>query len=280
MAFGAFVTFVLKMLAIFLEQCAIGMMLGEYLWVRKLVMINSIEIRTFKLLLAAKGLTKPKCAILLGGPDWPVSVLTGILRLNVLQMLIGSSPFIFLNTPTVMGGAFQLRTAESEMWATLGIVGFAMALATQSTAGVFCWYYLFEAAEDRREELDAMELDKEVQAAEIIDAKKSAIYRKVVQWEKLPVVMKLLLIVGTIFQGMWLNLAIYAGGNCWQKLDVASPLSGPPLFAGMTASGTKRAQTVADWFSWIKVRVPPILVSSAYLHHWMLCYHACGWLDI
>jgi hypothetical protein len=41
---------------------------------------------------------------------------TGILRLSVLQMLIGSTPFLLLNTPTVMGGAFQLRRAESDMW--------------------------------------------------------------------------------------------------------------------------------------------------------------------
>ena len=114
--FAAVVTFVLKQLAIFLEQVAIGMTLGQKLIVRQFVQINSPEIKAIKLILDTPGLNAKKCSILLGGPDWPTSVLTGILRLNVCSMLVGSSPFFFLNTPTVIGGAFQLRTAESDKW--------------------------------------------------------------------------------------------------------------------------------------------------------------------
>ena len=47
--------------------------------------------------------------VLCGGPDWPTSVLTGILRLDVKQMILGSTPFLLLNTPTVMAGAFVLN---------------------------------------------------------------------------------------------------------------------------------------------------------------------------
>eukprot|EP01047_Picozoa_sp_COSAG01_P016815 COSAG01_NODE_872_length_12988_cov_4.918846_8_plen_971_part_00 len=250
--FGSTVTFILKMFAIFLEQCAIGMVLGQYVSVRKLVQINSVEIRCIKLILDTPGLNLKKCSILLGGPDWPTSVLTGILRLNVLQMLIGSSPFFFLNTPTVLGGAFQNRTAESDMWATLGIVGFAMAAMTQGSAGALCFYYVFDTAEERREELEAMEDDKEVAEAEAVAAEKQAMYDEVTRWRILPVHIKALLSVGAVLQGVWLSLAIFKGGSCWESLEVSSPLSGPPLFAGVAEDGSRRDKTFADWVSWVK----------------------------
>jgi hypothetical protein len=88
--------------------------------VRKFVGINSAEMRAIRMLVSVPGFNWKKCCILLGGPDWPTSVLTGILRLSVPQCLLGSSPFIILNTPTVIGGALQLRRAEGDMWSTLG----------------------------------------------------------------------------------------------------------------------------------------------------------------
>eukprot|EP01047_Picozoa_sp_COSAG01_P047440 COSAG01_NODE_4531_length_4948_cov_5.839905_9_plen_106_part_00 len=80
----ALVTFALKMCAIFLEQVAIGMNLGKLLAVRKLVQVNSIEIKAIKVILDTKGLNLKKVAILCGGPDWPTSVLTGGRALSIL----------------------------------------------------------------------------------------------------------------------------------------------------------------------------------------------------
>ena len=53
-----------------------------------------------KEILETKGLGMGKVMILIGGPDWPTSVLTGILNLSYVQMLIGSLPVILLTGPT------------------------------------------------------------------------------------------------------------------------------------------------------------------------------------
>ena len=45
-----------------------------------------------------------KVCILVGGPDWPTSVLTGILGLDVFEMLLGSCPILLLIAPTCMAG--------------------------------------------------------------------------------------------------------------------------------------------------------------------------------
>merc|ERR1711871_1744195 len=72
-------------------------------------MVNSVTIRAIRKILSSPGLSWSKVCILCGGPDWPTSVLTGILRLNLASMLCGSMPIIFLIVPTVAAGALQLK---------------------------------------------------------------------------------------------------------------------------------------------------------------------------
>eukprot|EP01048_Picozoa_sp_COSAG05_P029920 COSAG05_NODE_10106_length_582_cov_25.541850_1_plen_67_part_10 len=67
------------MLAITMQQKIIGGGLGTKVGVRSAVGVNSTAVRAIKLVLSdPKCLTLGKVAILVGGPDWPTSVLTGI----------------------------------------------------------------------------------------------------------------------------------------------------------------------------------------------------------
>ena len=59
------------------------------------------------MVLRQPGLGFGKCSILCGGPDWPTSVLCGILKLNVWQMVVGLTPMFFYVAPSVVAGAFQ-----------------------------------------------------------------------------------------------------------------------------------------------------------------------------
>ena len=237
--FASVVTFILKMCAIFLEMVVIGMTLGKKLVVRKFVGINSAEMRAIRMLVSVPGFNWKKCCILLGGPDWPTSVLTGILRLSVPQCLLGSSPFIILNTPTVIGGALQLRRAEGDMWSTLANVGFAMSAATQGTATSLCMYYVFDCSDKNREELEAMPDDEEVKAAEEVSERDAVMYKAATDWKtKVPGNIKIVLIIGAILNGTFVFLGALLGSKCWVSVDVADPISGPPLYG--------------DWFAWIQ----------------------------
>jgi hypothetical protein len=237
--FAAFITFILKMCAIFLEQVVIGMNLGKKLVVRKFVQINSTEMRAIRVLLEVPGFNWKKCVILLGGPDWPTSVLTGILRLSVFQCLLGSSPFIILNTPTVIGGSLQLRRAEGDMWATLANVGFAMAAATQGSATTLCTYYIFDTADKRRAELEAMPDDEEVKALDEKSAQEAEFYKQATDWKtKVPTNIKFVLIVAALLNGAFFFMSNLMGSQCWVHVDVADPISGPPLNG--------------NWFGWLQ----------------------------
>merc|ERR1740138_1609322 len=76
--------------------------------VRVMCQVNKPMMRAIELILRAPGLRFNKVVILCGGPDWPTSVLTGILRLNVFQMLLGTLPIIVLIVPCVLAGACLL----------------------------------------------------------------------------------------------------------------------------------------------------------------------------
>ena len=81
-----------------------------------MVGINSDLMRTMRVILSKPGLSMAKCSILIGGPDWPTSVLCGILKLDLIPILIGTLPILILITPTVLSGLF-VYLGQTKDWA-------------------------------------------------------------------------------------------------------------------------------------------------------------------
>lgn len=71
-----------------------------------MVGINSEGIRAMRVVLADPKFTANKVFVLVGGPDWPVSVLCGILGLDVFPILLGTLPVASMIVPTVLTGSF------------------------------------------------------------------------------------------------------------------------------------------------------------------------------
>lgn len=74
-AYAVAVGLVLKLFSSALQQKMIGEKLSNYVKVRQFIGINSTLMRAMRLELRQDGLSVPKVAILIGGPDWPVSVM-------------------------------------------------------------------------------------------------------------------------------------------------------------------------------------------------------------
>merc|ERR1712194_497487 len=101
---------VLKLVSSALQQKAIGQSMSGNVKIGQAVAVNSPLIKSMRLILSAKGLTIAKVGVLVGGPDWPTSVLCGILRLELLQIVIGTIPVICVILPTCVSGAFLYMT--------------------------------------------------------------------------------------------------------------------------------------------------------------------------
>jgi hypothetical protein len=113
------VGFFLKLAACAMQQKLIGEMMSKSIWVRSQCGINKPIIRAIELVLRdPKGTwTVGKVAILCGGPDWPTSVMAGLLKLPIVRMLLGTLPIISFVAPCTLSGAFYLKKEESEFWA-------------------------------------------------------------------------------------------------------------------------------------------------------------------
>ena len=75
--YACLVSLLLKLFACTVQQKLIGENLGNNIGVKQVVGINSDAIRAMRVMLSDPGITKRKVAVLVGGPDWPVSVLCG-----------------------------------------------------------------------------------------------------------------------------------------------------------------------------------------------------------
>jgi len=120
------VCWLLKLMACALQQKGIGGLLGGKLWVRQTVGIHKPFIRAIEVVLSRPGLSFGKCMILMGGPDWPTSVLAGVLRLSLLQCEIGTMPIITYIAPLSLTGSFYLKREESQTWKNAGDLMFSI----------------------------------------------------------------------------------------------------------------------------------------------------------
>lgn len=187
----------LKLFACTLQQKMIGENLSGYVSVRQACAINTRLVKAMKLVLSEKGLSVPKVAILVGGPDWPTSVLCGILRLPLFPILVGTLPIVLLVVPTVLTGSFlymgslKVDGSPEFPWAdTLGTVMAAVSAVVLLSCSVLAVFYLERITEARGDELDALPIDEAVKAADDKAEHMNKIYKEVTQWGVVPLFAK------------------------------------------------------------------------------------------
>ena len=88
--YASIISWLCKLLAVVGQQKGIGESMSDNLTVKRTVGVNSLSIHAIEYILRPKGVNFRKVCILCGGPDWPTSVLTGILKLSLVDMLKGA----------------------------------------------------------------------------------------------------------------------------------------------------------------------------------------------
>mmetsp|Transcript_32018 Transcript_32018/g.63430 ORF Transcript_32018/g.63430 Transcript_32018/m.63430 type:complete len:871 (+) Transcript_32018:215-2827(+) len=228
------ICFILKLVASAVQQKYIGEGLSHYVSIRQLVAINSRMMRTAKLILSDKGVTKEKIFILIGGPDWPTSVLCGVMRLDLMPCLLATSPVIFLIIPTVLSGTFIYLGAlpltedglEPYTWAkTASTLCVAVSALVQGGAMLLAAYYIERAVQERKEELQRVGYDDEVSAADLITEEKNRIYFEVLDWHRLPLWVKIDLITSLLNMVMSCYIIQIFGHTCFVEYELTYTIS-------------------------------------------------------
>lgn len=241
--------------------------MGKKIGVRQAVGVNSSTIRTIRIILMEKGLTSNKMAILVGGPDWPTSVLTGILGCSYKQMIIGSAPFIVTIPVTVLAGALQLKAKESPAMAAAAGTILMLASMTQAGCGLLAMVAIEDVARAKKEELDNQELDAEVLIADEKSLLDMAKFERLTEWSVLPIVAKGILIVDATM--MFISIQLFVGFECFESLDlipiddVMGPIDGPPLNGAVIENLIKPTGWIALGFHFVSTCF--LLLATCYL---------------
>ena len=217
------VCLVIKLAACTIQQKIIGNYMSDNLWVKQTVDINSDFIRTAKLILTEPGLSIAKISILVGGPDWPTSVLCGILKLSLAPILIGTLPVWILIWPTVLGGAFLvIEESYSQILSTIFI---GLAAFVQSGSLVVAMYKLSQETESRKCEL-AMEPYDEVvlEATKLSNLRSNKLIDKL-DWYLLPLKWRIVLIISIITMSISCYLTTLYPSECFKSFAINDKVS-------------------------------------------------------
>jgi len=170
-------------------------------------------------------LTIAKVGVLVGGPDWPTSVLCGILRLEVIQIMIGTIPVICVIFPTCVSGALMYMTGMTTdtgnpqyVWA-----GMAFALVTafstcvQFGALLIATFYIEFTTSQRSDELALIPIDEEVKEADERDEAFHRCYGEVTQWRVMPLWPKIMLQASLVCTIASSYMSLLFAGLCFEE---------------------------------------------------------------
>lgn len=274
MALAAAVGWVVKMLSVLVQHVGIGARCGQSVAIRQLVAINSVNTRAMRLTLAPPGLNLRKVCILIGGPDWPTTVMTGILGLPVSQMLLGSTPVILLIAPTVMAGAFLLKPPTDAFASSMQSVMLAVASMVQAAALLAAFYFVADVASKREAEIVALPLDEAVAAADELSAQRARVRGVASDWRRdgFTPAMRRLLLCATACCALPAYAVMLAGERCFVSFavsdSIAAKLGGdvanvvrPPGWACLGASAAGYA-LLRVYTAWLGCEVQKIVAAG------------------
>ena len=222
-ALAASMSYVMKIVAHVLQQKMFGEMMAGDVAIRAAVGVNSGSIKAIRYVLTRPGISLPKVCILCGGPDWPTSVLCGILKLRVLPLCAGLTPMFVLVTPTVMAGAFQLRAGTGGVWTSIATVMLVLCSLIQLSAGVLAAYFIDDVRRRKADELagEGYEDDEDVKRKDQETVLQSRKFNACTQLHALPRGPRLLLCSGCGVMTVSAYMLLFNASACFEPFNLS-----------------------------------------------------------
>jgi len=221
--------FFLKMMAC-CAQYSLGYFMGKSVRVQALVGVDKVFTRAMEEILRKPGLSLGKVSVLVGGPDWPVSVGCGILKLNVLQMLIGTAPVVFVLAPCVLAGAFQARVGTGEgsffdMGATMLTSASVLIQMGAGLVAVMCVMNVVGASGERLKE--SRSEHKAVEELTQKEEEYNQSFQEVTAWVRLSMGHRILISLAAFFAVVSGFIFAFFGSSCFENFSISSKINDP-----------------------------------------------------
>ncbi|EOD22405.1 hypothetical protein EMIHUDRAFT_458188 [Emiliania huxleyi CCMP1516] len=220
LVYATLVGFALKLTAVALEQELIGRQFGNYVAVRSFIRINSLEMRATRRILRRPGINTAKCAILVGGPDWPTSVTTGILKLNLLQMLLGTTPILPLIAASTAAGGMQLLKTKGDLYDSITVIVTFLSFLAQTASTLLAMYFIERTSTQYAAELAAEPPDEEAAFSKAQRDGTNWSSAGVPLWPKVTIITSALMLAGACY------LSVVA--TCFEPFSVSQRISDLP----------------------------------------------------
>lgn len=236
-------------------QYGLGYAAGKSVRVQKFVGVDTVPTRAMEKILKMKGFSLGKVCILVAGPDFPTSMLCGILRLNIPQMLLGTSPVIPVTIiPQVLVGALlSMPGGDSGMWSMVSTAVTAGAAAFQGAAMlIFSYKIMMTIEKDGKELAESREEHKALEKLTEQEAKYSEAYQAVTEWNIMSKSQQVLLLLATaLFLAAGFMTAadfILPDKICFRKFSLKNKIDDLEAEGGLDGSAHK---IVIAPFGWI-----------------------------
>jgi len=264
--------FVLKMLAIALEQKAIGEPFSNSVSVKKFIGVQTNFMKSVRFILSSDGFSIAKVAVLVGGPDWPTSVVTGILGLRLMPMLVGSIPVLLLILPCGFAAGFMLCSDKPETTRCKGAANFCLASAAllQGFASFLAAYYTQDVMDSYQDQLvEGSSWMQDPQEAEVLrsvqeDDRKNAQWSARTRWAMQPMFIRVTLSMGSLLASAMIAILLNPLEAPFKQFNIDSQVSGPPLNGNVFA--------VINPLGWISIYVAGVVVGCLTVFQaWCFC---------
>ena len=172
-AISCIISFGVKITSSFIQQVVFGTCLKQSVSVRAFCQIDSAFMRTIRYILTHSTPHHEKILVLLSGPDWPTSVLSGIMDVPVKTSIIYQLPVIILIFPPVVAGGLQVISSDP-LIATLAEIIMVFTFMQEIGLILFSILYVSEKSRHYRDVLVNIPIDDEVVAYRLSRERKIA----------------------------------------------------------------------------------------------------------
>lgn len=157
----------------------------------------------------------------------PTTVFTGILKLPIIPIFLGSLPSILLIFPTVVSAGALLKISEGSYWEMLSTMSLLGAGGVQGMCVVGSMWFIMAKIKSKKEEFAKMPLDQEVLVMENGARERETRYQACTSWheEDFPVCMKMVLVLGAFLVGSSAYLSALGADWCFVPFAVTDTIA-------------------------------------------------------
>ena len=155
---------------------------------------------------------------------------------SLLRIMIGNMPVLVLYLGyTTIAGALQLKVgscggdgaaaSDSSSWGLLNSMFLALAFVSMLCTSLSAVYYMEQTVLTKREELDAMPIDEEVEELERLDRAKEEAYAAVTDWNHLSTLSKVSIVVAAVSGVLSCQLGAVLSQRSFESFSVSCPVA-------------------------------------------------------